>query len=54
MYSNYTVFSPLTFDETPFFEVVFRPYPRKVSQKERRRKARRLRSNGIRVMKGAK
>lgn len=28
--------------------------PRKVSQKERRRKKRRLRSDGIRVRKGAK
>lgn len=52
MNSNYTIFSSI--EEPPIMAVHFRPYPRKVSQKERRRKARRLRSNGIRVKKGAK
>lgn len=52
MNSNYTILSPI--EVPPFTAVYFRPYPRKVSQKERRRKARRLRSNGIRVRKGAK
>ena len=50
---NYKVIS-LTIDEPPFMEVHFRPHPRKVSQKERRRKERRLRSNGIRARKGTK
>jgi len=52
MECNYTVFSPI--GVPPIMAVHFRPYPRKVSQKERRRKARHLRSNGIRVRKGAK
>ena len=52
MNSNYTIFSPI--EVPPIVAVHFRPYPRKVSQKERRRKERRLRSNGIRVRKGAK
>ena len=47
MECNYTVFSPLTIDEPPFMEVHFRPHPRKVSQKERRKKARYRRSQGI-------
>ena len=49
MVSNYWVFSPLGFDVPPVVAAHFRPYPRTVSQKERRRKARRLRSNGIKV-----
>ena len=52
MNSNYTISLPI--EVPPIVAVHFRPYPRKVSQKERRRKERRLRSNGIRVRKGAK
>ena len=52
MECNYTIFSPIGVPS--IVTVRFWPYPRKVSQKERRRKARRLRSNGIRVRKGAK
>ena len=54
MVSKYSVYSPFGFDVPPIVAAHFRPYPRKVSQKERRRKARRLRSNGIRVRKGAR
>ncbi len=43
-----------SYDMRSYVDIPSRPYPRKVSQKERRRKARRLRSNGIRVRKGAR
>ena len=49
MISNYSVLSPFGFDPPPLVPVNVRPWPRKVSQKERRRKERRLRSNGIKV-----
>lgn len=47
MNSNYSVFSPLTIVEPPIIATHVRPYPRKVSQKERRKKARYLRSQGL-------
>ena len=54
MNSNYSIYSPIAApDSLPIVAANFRPYPRKVSQNERRRKERRLRSNGIRVRKGA-
>ena len=46
MISNYSVLSPFGFDP-PLVPVNVRPWPRKVSQKERRKKARYRRSNGI-------
>ena len=49
MISKYSVFSPNGIDLPPLVPVNVRPWPRKVSQKERRRKERRLRSNGIKV-----
>jgi hypothetical protein len=49
MVSKYSVYSATGFAVPPVVAVNYRPYPRKVSQKERRRKARRLRSNGIKV-----
>ena len=55
MNSNYSIYSPIAaLGGPPIVAVNIRPYPRKVSQNERRRKERRLRSNGIRVRKGAK
>lgn len=55
MNSNYSIYSPISaLDVPPIVAAHFRPYPRKVSQNERRRKERRLRSNGIRVRKGVK
>ena len=54
MVSNYSIYSNFGLDMPPVVAAHYRPYPRKVSQKERRRKARRLRSNGIRVRKGAR
>ena len=54
MVSNYSVFSATGFDVPPVVAAHYRPYPRNVSQKERRRKERRRRSNGIRVRKGAR
>lgn len=47
MDGNYTVYNYLGVPQ--LFRVELRPYARKVSQKERRRKERRLRSNGIKV-----
>ena len=47
MISKYSVFSPLGFDPPPLVPVNVRPWPRKVSQKERRKKARYRRSQGI-------
>lgn len=54
MVSQYSVYSHFGLDVPPVVAVQFRPYPRKVSQKERRRKERRLRSNGLRVRKGVR
>ena len=55
MNRNYSIYSPIAaLGELPIVAANVPPYPRKVSQKERRRKERRLRSNGIRVRKGAK
>ena len=54
MVSKYSVYSATGFDAPPVVALHYRPYPRKVSQNERRRKDRRLRSNGIRVRKGVK
>lgn len=49
MVSKYSVYSATGFDVPPVVALHYPPYPRKVSQKERRRKERRLRSNGIKV-----
>ena len=51
---NCTVYTPIISVPVARFSIAPIPTPRKVSQKERRRKERRLRSNGIRVRKGAK
>lgn len=48
------VYSPYLSVPTPEISIRVIPTPRKVSQNERRRKERRLRSNGIRVRKGVK
>ena len=45
---------PVWSESVPGISIIVIPTPRKVSQKERRRKERRLRSNGIRVRKGVK
>lgn len=48
MSSNYSIYSPIAaLAAPPIMADHFRPYPRKVSQKERRKKARRLRSQGL-------
>lgn len=47
MISKYSVFSPLGIDQPPPVPANVRPWPRKVSQKERRKKARYRRSQGI-------
>ncbi len=51
---NVSVYSPLSVPVPLALCRLPPPSPRKVSQKERRRKERRLRSNGIRVRKGVK
>ena len=47
MISNYSVLSPFGIDLPPLVPVNVHPWPRKVSQKERRKKARYRRSQGI-------
>ena len=46
-YSEYSVYVPFNTMPVPEITIIRIPTPRKVSQKERRRKARRLRSQGL-------
>ena len=46
-YSEYSVYVPINAMPVPEITIIRIPTPRKVSQKERRRKARRLRSQGL-------
>ena len=53
MNSNYSIYSLISaLDVPPIVAAHFRPYPRKVSQNERRKKARYRRSQGIRTKGG--